>query len=118
MFRPDLAVLHCWFKFRPDLAVLHCLFMFKPNLAVLHSLFMFRPDLAELHCLFMFRPDLAVLQTPNYPNLFPMTSSCHWRVRPAEFQTSLIIIPSISLPQLCTHTLNIRSQGIQHNYKL
>ncbi|XP_023327715.1 signal peptide, CUB and EGF-like domain-containing protein 2 [Eurytemora carolleeae] len=56
------------------------------------------------------RPDLAVLQTPNYPNLFPMTSSCHWRVRPAEFQTSLIIIPSISLPQLCTHTLNIRSQ--------
>lgn len=56
------------------------------------------------------RSDLAVLETPNYPGGFPVSASCHWRVRPAELQTSLLILPSLSLPDHCSHTLSIRTQ--------
>ena len=54
------------------------------------------------------RPGLAILQSPNYPASLPLLTSCHWRVEPGPGVSVLMILPSLSLPPGCSHTLTVR----------
>ena len=59
-------------------------------------------------CVHNSRPGLAILQSPNYPASLPRVTSCHWRVEPGPGVSVLMILPSLSLPPGCTHTLTVR----------
>ena len=55
-------------------------------------------------------PGLAMMESPNYPGLFPIGTSCHWRVSLDQHESLLVLLPSLSLPLSCSHRLTIRSQ--------
>ena len=59
-------------------------------------------------CVHNSRPGLAILQSPNYPASLPLLTSCHWRVEPGPGVSVLMILPSLSLPPGCSHTLTVR----------
>ena len=60
------------------------------------------------HCTHHSSPGLAILQSPNYPSQLPSNTRCHWAVQGEEGGSLLIILPSLSLPPHCTHTLSVR----------
>ena len=65
------------------------------------------------HCVHRSRPGLAVLESPNYPGDFPVSAACHWRVAPGQQESLLILLPYLSLPPDCSHTLTIRTEDAQ-----
>jgi len=56
-------------------------------------------------------PGLAIVESPNYPSQFPSQISCHWKVEPGSKESLLLILPSLSLPSGCTHTLSVKRPG-------
>ena len=56
-------------------------------------------------------PGLAIVESPNYPSQFPAQISCHWKVEPGNKESLLLILPSLSLPSGCTHTLSVKRPG-------
>ena len=60
------------------------------------------------------RPGLAVLESPNYPGMFPRLATCHWRVEPGQGGGLLLLLPYLALPHGCTHTLTIRTAEDTH----
>merc|ERR1719150_943667 len=65
------------------------------------------------NCVHRSRPGLAVLESPNYPGHFPVSTSCHWRVAPGQEESLLILLPYLALPPSCSHTLTIRTDDAQ-----
>lgn len=59
-------------------------------------------------CVHHSRPGLAILQSPNYPGSLPSSTNCHWRVEPGTGVSVLLILPALSLPPDCSHTLSVR----------
>ena len=65
-------------------------------------------DCKQTQCLHHSRPGLAILQSPNYPGSLPANTNCHWRVEPGAGVSVLLIVPALSLPPDCSHTLTVR----------
>ena len=61
------------------------------------------------HCVHRSRPGLAIVESPNYPGPYPLLASCHWRVEPGQGGSLLLLLPYLSLPPGCSHTLTIRN---------
>jgi hypothetical protein len=59
-------------------------------------------------CVHRSTPGLAIVESPNYPAQFPAQTSCHWKVQPGQQGSLLLILPSLSLPPHCSHTLSVR----------
>ena len=49
------------------------------------------------------------MKSPNYPGPYPLLASCHWRVEPGQGGSLLLLLPYLSLPPSCSHTLTIRN---------
>jgi len=62
----------------------------------------------QTDCVHRSTPGLAIVESPNYPGEFPAKTSCHWKVQPGHQGSLLIILPSLSLPPHCSHTLSVR----------
>jgi hypothetical protein len=59
-------------------------------------------------CVYRSTPGLAIVESPNYPAQFPARTNCHWKVKPDQQDSLLIILSSLSLPPHCSHTLSVR----------
>ena len=62
----------------------------------------------QTQCVHTSRPGLAILQSPNYPGPLPANTNCHWRVGPGAGVSVLLIMPGLSLPPGCSHSLTVR----------
>lgn len=63
-------------------------------------------------CPFYVKDGIGILESPNFPNEYPLMGECHWRVRPGRKKTRmLVIISHLHLDEACGDVLTIRKAG-------
>ena len=66
----------------------------------------------DLRCGEVSSHNLTVLSSPNYPATIPPLASCSWTVRAEAGSAGLVVVlPSLHLPDNCSHSLSLRAGG-------
>jgi len=65
-------------------------------------------DMCKSHaCPFYAKEGVGIMESPNYPRLFPTGAECRWRVSPGHTRRVLLILPRLSLPPDCSASLTV-----------